>query len=73
MMVGASRSAASAHDRLWATVEAPTPPLAPIVATTRPSGLAPGMRNRLETAWTNSTAVNGATRYSLTPRAISWR
>ena len=59
--------------RLWAMVEAPTPPLAPITAMTRPSGLAPGARNRCETAWTKSTTPNGATRYSLTPRAINWR
>jgi len=32
-----------------------------------------GARKSWEIAWTKSTTSNGGTRYSLTPRAISWR
>ena len=39
---------------LWATVEAPTPPLAPTTAMTRPTGLASGAENRPQIARTTS-------------------
>ena len=44
---------------LWATVEAPTPPLAPTTAMMRPTGLASGAENRPHTA---RTTCNGADR-----------
>ena len=73
MMVAISVTEARLHARLWATVDAPTPPLAPTTAITRPRGLAPGTANSWEIAWMKSTTPNGATKYSLTPRAINCR
>ena len=52
---------------LWATVEAPTPPLAPTKAIVRPTGLAPGAANRPEIAAIDVARPSGAIRYSLTP------
>ena len=47
---------------LWATVEAPTPPLAPTTAMTRPTGLASGAENKPHTARTTCSAPTGAIR-----------
>ena len=47
---------------LWATVEAPTPPLAPTTAMMRPTGLASGAENSPQTARTTSSAPTGAIR-----------
>ena len=46
------RSRAIENAMLWATVEAPTPPLAPTTAMTRPTGLASGAENSPQIART---------------------
>ena len=47
---------------LCATVEAPTPPLAPTTAMIRPTGLASGAENRPHTERTTCRAPTGAIR-----------
>ena len=47
---------------LWATVEAPTPPLAPTTAMMRPTGLASGAENRPHTARTICSVPTGEIR-----------
>ena len=42
MIVAISSPVAIDQAMLWAMVDEPTPPLAPTIATTRPTGLAPG-------------------------------
>ena len=56
------RSRASENAILWATVEAPTPPLAPTTATMRPTGLASGAENSPHTARTTCNVPIGAIR-----------
>ena len=53
---------AIAQARLCATVEAPTPPLAPMTAIVRPSGSAPGAWNSSEIARMTSSGSIGAIR-----------
>ena len=53
---------AIAQARLWATVDAPTPPLAPTTAMVRPIGSDPGEWNKSETACTTSSGSTGAMR-----------
>ncbi len=47
---------------LWATVEAPTPPLAPTTAMMRPTGFASGAVNRPQTERTTSMVPIGVIR-----------
>ena len=56
-----ARSRAIAQATLWATVDAPTPPLAPTTAMMRPTALASGAENRLQIERTTSIAPTGAT------------
>ena len=58
---------------LCATVDAPTPPLAPTIAMTRPTALASGAVNSPQIARTTSIVPIGVIRYSLTPRRVSSR
>ena len=60
--VSSERSRAIAQPMLWATVEAPTPPLAPTTAMTRPTGLASGAENSPQIARTTSIVPIGAMR-----------
>ena len=53
------RSRAIAQATLWATVDEPTPPLAPTMAMMRPTALASGAENRLQTERTTSMADRG--------------
>ena len=48
------------HEVPLATVEAPTPPLAPTTAITRPTGLVSGCENRPQTPRTTSSGWIGA-------------
>src|SRR5829696_2468239 len=64
---------AVAQPRLCATVDEPTPPLAPTTAMVRPTGSAPGAQNRSEIALTTSSTATGAMMYSLMPRRTSSR
>ena len=57
-----ARSRAIAQAILCATVEAPTPPLAPTTAMTRPTGLASGAENSPQIARTTSSVPTGAIR-----------
>ena len=59
-----------AHAMLCATVEAPTPPLAPTIATIRPTGFASGDENRLQIARTTSIVPMGAISIRSTPRRV---
>ena len=56
------RSRAIAQPMLCATVEAPTPPLAPTTAMMRPTGLASGAENSPQIARTTSMVPIGAIR-----------
>ena len=56
------KSRAIAQATLWATVEAPTPPLAPTTAMIRPTGLASGDENSPQTERTTSMVPTGEIR-----------
>ncbi len=71
--VAVPKSRATDQAMLWASVEAPTPPLAPTTATVRPRGSAVGLLNRSEIAAITATGSIGAIRYSLTPRRTNSR
>jgi hypothetical protein len=70
--VAVSSLRAKLQARLWAMVEAPTPPLAPTTATVRPTGSRPAVE-QVEIVATTSRTPMGAMRYSLTPAAVSSR
>ena len=57
-----ARSRAIEKAMLCATVEAPTPPLAPTTAMMRPTGLASGATNSPQTERTTSMVATGAIR-----------
>ncbi|MNL56273.1 hypothetical protein D3C87_1797540 [compost metagenome] len=59
--------------QLWAIVEAPTPPFAPINAIDLPRGSASGSTKMAEIAAIMSTIGTGATRYSEMPLRTSSR
>jgi hypothetical protein len=63
----------SACARLWASVEEPTPPLAPRKAIERPTNGAEGSAYRSVIERITPSAFSGGTRYSLTPLRISSR
>ena len=60
--VSSDRSRATAQAMLWATVDAPTPPLEPTTAITRPTGFASGAENSPQIARTMSIAPTGPIR-----------
>ncbi|MNT12518.1 hypothetical protein D3C72_1474480 [compost metagenome] len=59
--------------QLWAMVEEPTPPLAPMKAMVRPSGSDSGSTKIAEMAAITSAMPTGATMYSEIPLRISSR
>ena len=59
--------------QLWAMVEEPTPPLAPMKAMVRPSGSASGSTKMAETAAITSAMLTGETMYSEMPLRTSSR
>ena len=62
-----------AQATLWAIVEEPTPPLAPMNATDRPIGSASGSTNMPAMTPTMSAIEIGATTYSEMPERVSSR